>query len=297
MRIENCFPFRVVSGFRPTRALHIGHYAGVISDLLRDQYAYPRATYVFVADHHARSKWDNKADFSRIGADTLTIARGLLALGLDPEYCIIYKQSEIPELFELMWFFAGLLGEGWLRKGHALKVDRAPTVGTYLYPLLMVSDILSLKATHVAIGKDQKQHIELAREIAKKLTSRLGKDLIPIPETLSPDLILVPGIDTTDGSPKKMATENNNEIPIFAEKDVVEERIDNIVTRPIQWGSPLPINGCNIINYAQCLGGSTTADEFEQRYQTGHYGYDDAKQDLSNLFLTLFPKQDKNIMH
>src|SRR4051794_39169412 len=112
MSIDHQFPYRIVSGFRPTRSLHVGHYGAVVSDLLRDQYVNRGAVYVFVADHHARSKWDAKSDFVDLGHDTVSTARGLLALGLDPDYCALYRQSDIPELFELLWFFAGLLGEG-----------------------------------------------------------------------------------------------------------------------------------------------------------------------------------------
>jgi tryptophanyl-tRNA synthetase len=270
------------------RALHIGHYAAVLTDLLRDQYAYPGAAYVFVADHHARSKWSTKDDFVSLGGNTLDTARGLLALGLDPNYCVIYRQSDIPELFELMWFFAGLLGDGWLRRGVSFKSDPAPTVGTYLYPLLMVSDILSLKATHVAIGRDQTQHIELARELGKKLVSRFGKKFLPIPESLKTEPVLVPGIDSSDSSLKKMAAENGNEIPIFAEEDIIQEKIEGITTRPVPWGTRLPVKGCNIINYANCLGGKEAVDEFTKRYLGAGYGYDDAKRDLRTLFFTTF---------
>ena len=243
--------------------------------------------YVFVADHHARSKWEQKTDFVDIGHNTLEIARGLLALGIDPDYCVLYKQSDIPELFELMWFFAGLIGHNHLERGHALK-NSVPTVGIYLYPMLMVSDILSLKATHVAIGSDQKQHLELAREIARKLVARFGKNLLPIPEALTSEPITIPGIDSRDDSIRKMAVENRNEIPIFAEEDVIQERIDGIVTRSLPWGSVLPTEGCNIINYAWCLGGTQAADEFKAKYERGKYGYEDAKRDLRDLFFSTF---------
>ena len=288
MAIEHQFPYRVVSGFRPARSLHIGHYAGVLSDLLRDQYAYRDATFVFVADHHARSKWNDGADFVSLGQNTIATARGLIALGLNPNYCVLYRQSDISEIFEPMWFFAGMVGDGWLRRGHALKSDLSATAGTYLYPLLMVSDILSLKATHVAIGGDQRQHLELAREIARKLVTRFGRNLLPIPESLRSEPVLLPGIDSTESEGRKMAVENQNEIPIFAEDDVVRQRIERIVTRTVGWGEKLPTERCNILAYAECMGGLTARVQFEQMYLSGRYGYREMKNELTELFFSTF---------
>jgi len=111
--------------------------------------------------------------------------------------------------------------------------------------------------------------------------------LLPIPEPLNPDLVVVPGIDSQD-TPKKMAIENGNDIPLFAEEDVIQERIDAIVTRPIQWGDPLPTEGCNILTYAACIAGAKAKDEFRENYGSGHYGYKNAKQDLRDLFFRTF---------
>ena len=284
----NSFPFRIVSGFRPLRGLHIGHYGAVLRDLIRLQYAQPQTAFVFVADHHARSKWDDKADFVNLAKNARHTARQLIALGIDPDYTVLYRQSDIPEIFEIMWFFAGVVSDGVLRRGHAMGADSSPTAGTYLYPLLMVSDILSLRATHVAIGSDQKQHLEVARDVARKLRRRFAEGLLPVPEPLADEPQLIAGIDSPPDKPKKMASESNNEVPLFADEDTVRGRIDRIVTKPIKWGEQLPVQDCSILRYARCIGGAQTEAEFAQKYAGGGYGYSDAKNDLAGLFFDTF---------
>src|ERR1700733_2128988 len=288
MNIESSFPFRVVSGFRPLRGLHVGHYAAVLSDLIRDQYVQSQSTYVFVADHHARSKWIEATDFINIGRNTLKTARELLALGLDPDYSVIYRQSDVPEIFELMWFFAGLASHVRLRENHSFNADNSPTAGTYLYPLLMVGDILSLKASHVAIGRDQKQHLELARDVAGKLIRQFGPRLVPVPEYLNPEPLLIPGIDSRETELRKMASENHNEIAIFDDEQTVKDRINRIATLPLPWGAVLPPDGCNIVTYARCIGGPAIEAQFRQKYATSGYGFKEAKKDLTELFFDTF---------
>lgn len=288
MNIDDSFPFRVVSGFRPLKGLHVAHHAAVLRDLHRLQYAQKGCSFVFVADHHARSRWDEKVDFVNIERRTKEIAKQLLATGIDPEFCVLYRQSDIPELFEIMWFIAGVVPDSTLRKGHAVSNDSAPTAGIYLYPLLMVADILSLKATNVAIGKDQKQHLELARDVARKLIRRFNSRLLPIPASIAVDPILVAGTDSAIDRPRKMGAELSNDIPLFADEDTINERIDRIATRPVRWGEPLPVDSCNILQYAAAIGGETARNEFVGKYQSGQYGYSDAKTDLKELFFDCF---------
>src|SRR5437773_9467667 len=103
MNVDKVFPFRVVSGFRPIKRLHVGHYAAVLKTLVRLQYAKKWSAFVFIADHHSRCSWDEKVDFANSKRDSIEIARQLLACGLDPSYCALYIQSDIPELLEVMW--------------------------------------------------------------------------------------------------------------------------------------------------------------------------------------------------
>jgi tryptophanyl-tRNA synthetase len=288
MNIDDSFPFRIISGFRPLRGLHVAHHAAVLRDVCKYQYAQKRCAYVFVADHHARSRWDERVDFANIGKRTREIAKQLLACGIDPEFSVLYRQSDIPELFEIMWFIAGVVADSTLRRGHAVTSDPAPTAGIYLYPLLMVADILSLKATNVAVGKDQKQHLEMARDVARKLIRRFGSKFLPIPESLSVDPPLILGIDSSEDRPKKMGSEFNNDIPLFADEDTVKDRIEKILTRPIKWGDLLPTEGCNILHCASAMAGEAAKELFARKYEAGGYGYSDAKKELIDLFFDHF---------
>jgi len=288
MNIDDGFPFRIISGFRPLRGLHVAHHAAVLRDVCKYQYVQKRCTYIFVADHHAHSRWDERVDFANIGKRTRETAKQLLACGVNPEFSVLYRQSDIPELFEIMWFIAGVVPDSTLRRGHAVASDPAPSAGIYLYPLLMVADILSLKATNVAVGKDQKQHLELARDVARKLIRRFGPKLLPIPDSLSVDPPLILGIDSSEDRPKKMGSEFNNDIPLFADEDTVRDRIEKILTRPIKWGEVLPIEGCNILHCAWAIAGEKTKDCFARKYEAGGYGYSDAKKELTDLFFDHF---------
>jgi tryptophanyl-tRNA synthetase len=284
MNIDSAFPFRIVSGFRPLRGLHIGHDAAVLADIRKYQYVSKGSTFVFIADHHARSRWDERVDFLNIRQRSTEIAKQLIACGIDPDFCVIYRQSDVPELFEFMWFLAGVVPDSSLKRGHAVANAIGPSVGMYLYPLLMVSDILSLRATNVAIGRDQKQHLELARNVARRLIKRFGADIIPIPDPLSAEPILVNGIDSSIEKPKKMDVETKNDIPLFADEETIEDRIAETVTQTVQWGKPLPTEGCNILSFARCIGGIEFENQLIDRYGSGQFGYSDAKNHLREMF-------------
>ncbi len=284
--------YRVFCGIRPTPSLHLGHYAAVISDLLRDQYVFRDTVYIGISDHHARSDWRTTGDFRDLSEVTLSTVRGLLALGIDPHYSVIYRQSDIRELFELTWWFAGIFRDTQLRRGHGFKDSEVPTAGRYLYPLISVSEVLSLRASHVAIGFGQKQLIEFACEVAKVLAKKFRTNMAPFPVPVRDDLVLVRGITSpkTDqpSAAHGMNADNNTDLPIFDEEDTVRARIDRIITQNVKYGSPLPTVGCNIIHYAKFLGGEEARDRFQRLYQSGEYGYEDAKRDLTDLFLTTF---------
>lgn len=283
MQPENMFPFRVVSGFRPIQGLHLGHVAGVLADLIIAQKAVPGAAYVFIADFHVRSKWREPKDLVNLDSSSIELTRQLLAFGLDPELTVIYRQSDIPEVFEVMWFLAGLLADTNLRNMHGFRQTKAPSVGTYLYPLLMAADIICSKATHVAIGQDQKQHLELARDIARKLNRAFKFVFVPIPTSLKEQPIVLRGVDSTE-SQTKMAFESENELPLFDEEATVLGRIEEISTQPIRYGEPLPLDGCLILEYAAVLD-PKAAKEMKTNYSSGRYGYSNAKDDLKQIFL------------
>ncbi len=288
MTADQCFPFRIVSGFRPLRGLHLGHYEGVLKDLCRLQMASYDCSFVFIADHHARSKWSERADLANINRRTYGIARELVSVGIAPEFTSIYRQSDVPEIFEIMWFLAGMVSDGQMRHIATFATHASPTAGLYLYPLLMVADIISVKATNVAVGGDQKQHLELARDLARKLLRRIDPTIMPVPEALAGEPTILRGIEGGPSAARKMAFENDNDILIFGEKDQVVDRIDSIRTRPISWGEPLPTEDCAILEYARCLEGESARHAMAMNFSSGKYGYRDAKNDLKEMFFRTF---------
>jgi tryptophanyl-tRNA synthetase len=283
MKPEVSFPFRLVSGFRPLKGLHLGHYAAVLTDLTRLQYMHERSAFIFIADHHARSRWNERADFANTERRAIETTRQLLAAGVDPDFSVIYRQSDVPEIFEVMWFLAGFALHSQMQHMQGLK-GAAPSAGTYIYPLLMVADIIATQSTHVAVGQDQKQHLELSRDLARKLNRRLGEQFIPVPESARAEPTTVRGIDFADSNRKKMAFELGNEIPLFEDEDVVTERIENIVTQPVQFGHPLPAEGCNLLEFSSFLVGAEQMRDLRDKYASGKYGYADAKRDLRKAF-------------
>ena len=284
MSVEHCFPFRTASGFRPLRGLHIGHYGAVLRDICSLQYAREGCSFVFIADHHSRSSWNEKSDFVNSRKRSTELTRQLMAVGVDPHYSVIYRQSDVPELFEFMWFLAGITSHGALSRGHALRAMGNPTAGIYLYPLLMIADILSLRATHVVVGRDQRIHVDLARDVAQKLCTRLGEDFLPIPKYHRPDPVLYRGIRSADDQ-GKMDSEIGNEIPLFDDEDAVHDRIDRIATPSIQWGQPLPTEGSNVLAYAEALGGEVARQALAQDFDSGKIGFKDAKERLFSQFM------------
>lgn len=288
MNIDFALPFSLVAGFRPLRGLHIGHYAGVVTDLVKFQYVRKGTVFAFIADHHARSRWDARVDFANVRKRSSEIARQLVSLGVDPGFAVIYRQSDLPELFELMWFLAGLTTDGRLRRGHAMEASTAPSVGVYLYPLLMVADILSIRATHVAIGSDQMQHLELSRDLARKLVGRFGPEFVPIPESIRATPLLVQGINSTAQHRVKMDAEKENDIPIFADEETIEDRIDHIITHSVKWGEPLPTSACNILDFVGYVCGENSRLALSERYGSGEIGYADAKKLLRDSFFDHF---------
>lgn len=287
MNTSSAFPFRTASGFRPLRGLHVGHYGAVIRDIRQLQYARQGCSFVFIADHHSRSRWSEPADFVNGHKRTIMLARQLIAIGVDPEYSVIYRQSDLPELFEFMWFLSGIAPHGKLKRGHAVSSATSPTVGVYLYPLLMVADILSLRATQAIVGKDQKMHVELARQVAGKLQTIFGPDFLPVPEFHSQSPKLYRGIKAADHN-TKMDGEISNDIPLFDDDDVVEDRIHAIQTSPVAHNEPLETENSLILSYAEAIGGPEEQASFSADFQSGNYGYATMKKRLHELFMDTF---------
>ncbi|KKQ85831.1 MAG: Tryptophan-tRNA ligase [Parcubacteria group bacterium GW2011_GWF2_38_8] len=214
----------LLSGVKPTGAPHIGNYFGAIKQFVDLQKDYDG--YVFIADYHALNFIQNKEEMEK---NIVGILLDYLAIGLNPEKLIIFKQSDISEHTELAWIFDTFTTVPYLKRAHAFKdaeaKDKEISVGTFNYPMLMAADILLYSPDVVPVGADQKQHVEIARDTAEKF-NRIFGDTFKIPEpVIMKDMAIVPG---TDG--RKMSKSYGNTIPLFAEYKEIKKCVMGIVT-------------------------------------------------------------------
>ena len=224
----------LLSGVKPTGRPHIGNYFGAMRqfvDLQRENEAY-----IFIADYHALTTLQNKEEMEK---NSLDIALDYLAIGLDPDKVILFKQSDVPEVTELSWIFNCITTMPYLMRAHAYKDAEAKnkeiSVGSFDYPLLMAADILIQDADLVPVGQDQKQHVEYARDTAEKFNHIFGSEVFKMPKPLILDNTkIVPGLDG-----QKMSKSYNNTIPLFASDDEIKNLVMKIVTDS---GSDIPEN-------------------------------------------------------
>jgi len=216
----------LLSGLKPTGKPHIGNYFGMMKQCVDLQSDYN--SYVFIADYHALNLIQNKEEMKSLIIDVMV---DYLAIGLDPQKSIIFKQSDVPEHTELAWVFDTITTVPYLKRAHAYKDALAKggeegiSVGLFNYPMLMAADILLYDADIVPVGQDQKQHIEFARDTAEKF-NRIFGEIFKLPDAyIIKDVEVVPG---TDG--QKMSKSYNNTISLFAEDDEIEEKVMSIIT-------------------------------------------------------------------
>ena len=215
----------LLSGVKPTGRPHIGNYFGAMKQFVDMQDDY-QAMYM-IADYHALNLIQNKEELSQ-GIIDLTL--DYLAIGLDPQKSIIFKQSDVSEHTELAWIFDTFTTMPYLMRAHAYKdaeaKDKEISVGTFNYPMLMASDILLYDTDMVPVGQDQKQHVEYARDTAQKFNHVFGKEVFKLPDVkIMPEVAVVLG---TDG--RKMSKSYGNTIPLFAEDTEIEKAVMSIVT-------------------------------------------------------------------
>ncbi len=234
----------LLSGLQPTGRVHIGNYFGAMKRFVEAQTVGQYDCLFMLADYHALNFIQNKDEMHKL---TLDLAIDYLAVGIDPERNIIFKQSDVPAHTELTWIFDTLVTMPYLMRAHAFKDAEAKnkeiSVGTFNYPVLMASDILLYDTDVVPVGQDQKQHIEYARDIAEKFNFIYGdkgaSPIFKLPEPLIFErTAIVPGIDG-----RKMSKSYNNTIPLFAERDEIIKAVMAIVTDS---GGEVPANVYNI---------------------------------------------------
>jgi tryptophanyl-tRNA synthetase len=230
----------VLTGIKPTGTLHIGNYVGAIKPAIAASVAPGAQSFFFLADYHAIGR-----DADAVARSTLEIAASWLALGLDPSKVMFYRQSDIPDILELQWILTSVTAKGLMNRAHAYKAasdantaagtdpDQAVMMNLYSYPILMAADILMFKAAKVPVGRDQKQHVEMARDIAQRFNHHYGETFV-LPESVTRDEVaLLPGLDG-----RKMSKSYGNIVPLFEGEKGLRKLIMKIKTNSLEPGQP-----------------------------------------------------------
>jgi len=265
---------RVLSGIQPSGSLHLGNYFGMMQKMIAHQEQ--EELFCFIANYHAQtSLTDGKA----LARGTLEAAVNFLALGLDPEKSIFWVQSDIPEVQELTWLLSNFTPMGLLERCHSYK-DKVgqggrPNHGLFAYPVLMAADILLFQSELVPVGKDQKQHLEVARDIAIKFNNEYGEVFtIPEPE-IDDQVATIPGLDG-----QKMSKSYGNTIDLFLEEKPLRKQVMRIVTAPIPVEEPKDPDACNVYKIYRLFLNKAEDEALRHRYQAGGLGYGEVKQEL-----------------
>ena len=259
---------RVLTGIKPTGIPHIGNYFGAIEPGLR--LAREHESFLFIADLHGLTISPGPA---LLAEETYSVAATWLALGLDPKTTHFYRQSDIPEVTELAWILSCVTPMGLLQRAHTFKNQRdnkgvAPEdmrLGLFSYPILMAADILLFDANVVPVGKDQKQHLEICQEAARKINHIYGQGVLTIPEAQIDERVMT--ILGLDG--RKMSKSYNNGIPIFSTKKQLKKLIGTIKTDSTAFGEPLSEDGETIMNLFELFASPSDIATLKERYRTG----------------------------
>lgn len=263
-----------LTGVKPTHVPHLGNYLGAIRPALKLTEKYEG--YYFIADYHALTSVRDPAALQQAVYD---VTATWLACGLDPKTTLIYRQSAILEVFELSWILSCNVSTGQLERGHAYKdaMDRgdSPNAGVFFYPALMAADILLYDTQVVPVGADQKQHIELARDMAIKVNHHYGEGTVVVPEPVISDAPLVPGLDGL-----KMSKSKGNSVPLFAEAKELRKVVLKFVTGSESLEEPKDPSTSTVVQLYKLVASAEEVATLEQKLRAGGYGWGHAKQDL-----------------
>ncbi len=272
---------RFLTGITTSGTPHLGNYVGSIRPAVRASLRSGVESFYFLADYHALIKVDEPA---RIQRSTLEIAASWLAAGLNPDRVVFYRQSDVPEIPELTWFLTCVLGKGVLNRAHAYKAavdkntaagndpDAEVTAGLFMYPVLMGADILMFNAHKVPVGRDQVQHIEMARDMAHSFNHRYGNHFVPPDAVIEDNVATLPGLDG-----RKMSKSYDNTIPMFAPRAQLKKLIGAILTDSKVPGEPKTVEGSALFQIYQAFASTEETQALRQAYGEG-ISWADAKQ-------------------
>jgi len=273
---------RVLSGIQPSGTLHIGNYFGMMKQMIAWQES--SELFCFIADYHALT---SVTDGQQLKKDIIDVALDFLALGLDPDKTIFWVQSDVPEVTELTWILSNVTSMGLLERCHSYKDKVAkglhPNHGLFAYPVLMAADILLYQSQVIPVGRDQKQHVEVARDIAMRFNHTYGETFIlPEPE-INDDIAVIPGVDG-----QKMSKSYNNTLEIFTDDKALKKKVMSIMTdsAPVEAAKD-PDESVPYLLYKLFASEADTA-ALAERYRAGGLGYGTVKKELLEIISNFF---------
>ena len=278
---------RILSGIQPSGNLHLGNYFGMIRPALELQER--GESFLFIANYHAMT---TVTDAARLRGLTRDMALGYLACGLDPQRTALFRQGDVPEVHELAWLLSCVTPMGLLERCHSYKDKIARGIAAnhalFAYPVLMAADILAYQSDIVPVGRDQKQHVEVTRDIAIKFNNTYG-EVFKIPESsIREDVAVVPGLDG-----QKMSKSYDNTIELFGDMKETKARVMRIVTDSTPLEDPKDPAQCNIFALYKLIATEAERDELAARYRAGGMGYGHAKKALFEIFQREFEPVQK----
>ena len=283
----------ILTGIKPTGEPHLGNYLGAIKPSLELVHK-SVASYLFIADYHSLTLISDPKEMEAL---VKSVAAAWLACGLDPNATTFYRQSRVPELFELNWILSCITPKGLMNRAHSYKaqmdknkaagskdVDDGVNMGLYSYPVLMAADILLFSATHIPVGEDQVQHLEMTRDIAQKFNHIYKTDLLTSPQALFQKEKLIPGLDG-----QKMSKSYNNYIPLFCESKKLRKIVMKIKTDSSPPEEPKDPKSCLVFGIYKHFATDSEAKDLEKKYQSG-IGWGEAKEILFEKLDSYFQK-------
>lgn len=274
---------RTLTGIQPSGTLHIGNYFGAMRPAIEAQAR--GECFYFIADYHSMT---SLFDAEQRRKNTIGVALDWLACGLDPKHSVFWRQSDVPEVAELMWILGTLTPMALLERAHSYK-DKlakgiAPNFGLFAYPVLMAADILLYDTNVVPVGRDQKQHVEMTRDIAIKFNLAYGETFVVPESEIRDEIAVVPGLDG-----QKMSKSYGNTIDIFGDEKATRKKIMGIVMDSRTPAEPKPDADKNIaIQLLKLVAPAEVATDFEQRLRAGGLGYGDLKKGLFEHYWNFF---------
>ena len=277
---------RVLTGITTSGTPHLGNYVGAIRPAIEASHNGGYESFFFLADYHALIK---NQDPQLVRQSTLEIAAAWLALGLDPDKVIFYRQSDIPEIPELTWFLTCMTAKGLMNRAHAYKAsvqanidegedeDNAITMGLFSYPILMAADILMFKADTIPVGRDQIQHVEMARDIAQRFNHHYGEHFVLPSAQIDDDVAILQGLDG-----RKMSKSYNNTIPLFLSEKQLKKHINKIKTNLLEPGEAKDPDTSSVFQIWQAFATKEQTTEMREQFAAG-IAWGEAKKQLFEL--------------